>query len=515
MEESFRAVTPRLSALRRQAHASGAAGPLLLLVVLACWRATACAAASELQSLIVLARDNSPAIAAATQVVAQAEAALDGSRAFFDPVLLGAAGWSDNGRAIPAVSGLGFLASDAIAMQAGVEVPVSPGLYAGAGAAESYLRDPPAGEDRRFQTVAGVQVRVPLGQDRGHRRWHLDQERAHLARDAALRRYEGALQDVRHAVEQQYFAVLEASANAAVAASATERARQLLKDAEELFRLEVVPEYQLAPARSDLAQRRQQEAAAHQIFETARLRLAQVVGTAVPAEAALDPGLLIRLADRTALPDNCPTGGIQARGVWADAQKQIEIAGVDVERARDDLKPDLSLRARSTWSLADSSSAFADSSAESATGNGGDIVLVWQYTWGQREQRARVRGLDARREELRAVRRQIETGLRADLASARGEFGRARDRLGLAAEAELQARRTLDAEIERFRLGEGRSRNVLDAQNDLANALQAHNAIAGQLLRAWSDFLFSMGYHGVDVDALLDTMYGGAKNADR
>jgi len=54
----------------------------------------------------------------------------------------------------------------------------------------------------------------------------------------------------------------------------------------------------------------------------------------------------------------------------------------------------------------------------------------------------------------------------------------------------------LEAENERFCLGEGRSRNVLDAQRDLTDALKRQTIIAVELLRAYSNFMYASGYAG-------------------
>ena len=56
------------------------------------------------------------------------------------------------------------------------------------------------------------------------------------------------------------------------------------------------------------------------------------------------------------------------------------------------------------------------------------------------------------------------------------------------------ARLALDAERDRFRLGEGRSRQVLDAQKDLTKAMQRQNQNAASLLRTVSDYEYATGY---------------------
>ncbi len=55
------------------------------------------------------------------------------------------------------------------------------------------------------------------------------------------------------------------------------------------------------------------------------------------------------------------------------------------------------------------------------------------------------------------------------------------------------ARRALVAEEQRLSLGEGRSRNVLDAQKDLTTAERRANAAAYDLILAYTDLLAAFG----------------------
>jgi outer membrane protein TolC len=69
----------------------------------------------------------------------------------------------------------------------------------------------------------------------------------------------------------------------------------------------------------------------------------------------------------------------------------------------------------------------------------------------------------------------------------------ARDRLDIVDRAVGEARRALDAESERMRLGEGRSRNVLDAQKDLTTAERRANQAALDTVLAILDLLHAAG----------------------
>ena len=64
-----------------------------------------------------------------------------------------------------------------------------------------------------------------------------------------------------------------------------------------------------------------------------------------------------------------------------------------------------------------------------------------------------------------------------------------------------EAQGSLDAESERFRLGEGRSRLVLDAQKDLSAANRSANAAAAQVIRAFINKSYAAGIPFMDFRA--------------
>ena len=67
-------------------------------------------------------------------------------------------------------------------------------------------------------------------------------------------------------------------------------------------------------------------------------------------------------------------------------------------------------------------------------------------------------------------------------------------RLKLLDQAMQAAKQTVAAEDERFRLGEGTSRNALDAQKDLTSALNRQARAAADILRALADYRHAAGY---------------------
>ncbi len=453
------------------------------------------ALADELEDLIQEAFNHNPSIQAAREGTRQAVAARDASDEFLDPNTTAAAGRSYGNAGAPLLSSLtGLPAVDAYGASASVEVPFRPGVYAGVGISEQYRVNPSEGIGSGHQTLVGVQIRIPLLQDRGFSLWKRNQSRLAELRVAADGRLLESQQTVRHAVEQAYIAYLEQIANAATSSSADERAQQLLSDAEELVRLKVIPEYQLAPARLELAFRREEVRAARQAIDTARLRLEQILGIASDA-LTTNANVLVERVARAHLPETPPAEpSFGARGSMREVEAMAAAAAAETRALDDRLRPDLSLSVRGVWATEDSSSPDDSAGLVADKNTSAAAVLVWTRSWSQTGTHARLRESRAREAQLTAIRHDLQTRLAADRAAAHREFTGARERLKELTVATEQARRALDAEAERFRLGEGRSRNVLDAQNDLTKAYRSRNSVAAALLRGESDFLFATGY---------------------
>jgi outer membrane protein TolC len=451
--------------------------------------------ADELDELVKFATLHSPVIQAAREETLQAEAARDATGEFFDPVSTVAAGRLSGSAVTPLVAApAGLPAADAYGSAASVEVPLRPGVYAGAGVSEQYLVNPADGIAPGYRTLVGAQLRIPLIQDRGFSVWRQKQARMQDLRAAAVARQREACQAVRHAVELAYITYLVELANAATAQLAGARAGELLKEAEELVRLKVVPEYQLAPARLELALRREEGRASAQAIEVARVRLLQVIGSTPPAPLTTNAEALVARTAGLLLPAAALTAQtFEARGAMSEIGALTKAAAAESRLLEDRLRADLSLSVRGVW-------AAEDSTTETTPGLlSGDrasaaAVLVWTRPWSQTGDRARLRESRAREAQLAETHRELLNRLNADLAAASHEFDGARERLKEITMAVEQARLTLGSESERFRLGEGRSRNVLDAQNDLTKAYRTRNAVVGALLKGHSDFMYASGY---------------------
>lgn len=460
--------------------------------------------ADELDTLVGQAFSNSPALKAARASMVQAAAAREAADEFLDPATT-ASGGRTAGSGSPPLLGdpAGLPPADAYGASASVEVPVQPGVYAGVGAAEQCLASPGASLDHVYRTLVGAQVRVPLLKDRGFRQWRQNRERLVALREAAAARLTEARQTVRHAVEQAYIAYLEAVADAATSTSATDRGEHLLQEAEQLVRLKVVPEYQLAPARLEVALRHEEARAAAQAIDTARLRLVQALGGVQPAALTTNADALIERAARVQVPD-APAAdrAVAARGATREVESLLAAAAAATAGYADEMRPDVSLTVRGVLESEAESAPPGDGTLMAGQDNASAAaVVVWSRPWNQTGPRARLRQAQAAEAELVERRREVKTRLAADLATAHRAFSGARQRYEEISAAVEQARRALEAEAERFRLGDGRSRNVLDAQNDLTKTYRTRNTIVAELLRGQSDFLYAAGYNPEDSRA--------------
>jgi outer membrane protein TolC len=445
-----------------------------------------------LRRLVAAALDHNPRLAAAVQRIRQAEAEMEGTAGFLDPRLAAQAGHSQDGRGLPGVLRDGALPSDATVAEAGLEFPLKPGAYFGVGAAERRLSDLSGDPDHVLRTLAGMQLRVPLWRDRGFAGWRADRGRAQAEVEAAHGAWLAEAQELRLDVEQAFIAWQQALAQIRISRAATVRAEKLLEEAETLVELEVVAAHQLFPARFEVALRREEETAAQQRAASGFRRLAALVGSeAVAKERGVEVELLA-WAKGVALPIAEPLGDVlRRRGDYRELRERWAAEAYRLERARDALRSELNLRVAYTWEQQDPARS-GDEEAE-AEDHGMELVLLWRKVLGTRTEKQQVAAVLARRQEQADLLRRLAWDTEAELDVARREYEAAVERLELTNRAVEDAGQAASAEAERFRLGEGTSRQVLDAQKDLTAVVRRQNSIAAELLRAYASYRYVSG----------------------
>jgi outer membrane protein TolC len=451
----------------------------------------------ELAALLDRALGANPQVLAAK---CRVEEALQKHRevlAFFDPTLFAAGGTTRRGRGVPGGTGWTALTDDAHELAAGIEVPLRPGAYLSFGAAETLLFDGGAGYDQLYQSLLGVRLRVPLLRDRGFVQFDQARLRALAEYDGAANDLIGVMQTLRHEVELAYVDAYSTLASCDVAKRATERFRVLLEQARELSRLKVMPAYQVFPAEMELSLRQEEEQQARQVHEVSLIRLQQSIGDGLPVTLGYGPERLVELAAGLGdLSDVDLEQCLERHGSYRRLLNLIDAARADQRQALDDLRPDLSLNAAVNWRAEDPELPFASHAILSDEPVGGELVVVWQQPLMHRAATSRLSGSRARISELKHEIETERSSLKADMQSAMEAYKVLSGRLKLLAQAKEAAQQTVAAEDERFRLGEGTSRNALDAQKDLTTTLNRQASAAADILRALADYRHAAGYPG-------------------
>ncbi len=463
------------------------------------WSSGWAGARDDLRGLVDIAMEWNPRVRAAAHQLEQAAAERAGLRGFFDPKLTAGGEYADS-----------VYGRRETLLQAGVSAPVIPGVYLDAALEERFfdqlgdLDSSSLEYDRLIQSRVWLGLNVPLLQDRGWRQWHLQDLQARHALAAADGQLLAARQEVRREVEQQYFVVLETQASINVAVSAAERAAKLLREAEAMVSVRALPEYQVYAARSAAALRQEEVLAARQNFDAAVLVLNSLIGApAPPALSAPELQDLIEWAMALHLPEHYRLEKILAtRGNYARILSLIEADRAARALAEDQLRSKLSLVFETTLQGEDPEDLAATGRYLSSRNAGVLAGAVWSRPWGYRAEKAQVRAKTAQLAEQGESLRQAALTIAAELAVAHKRFAAAHGRLREASASVAAARQALESEDERFRLGEGRSRNVLDAQKDLTDALKRQIVTGVELLRAYYAFDFAAGYSLADTGEL-------------
>jgi outer membrane protein TolC len=449
----------------------------------------------ELQSLLDRALKANPRVLAARCLVEQAVERHEELRGFFDPRLFAASGKAERARGVPGGTGWTSVADGSHELTAGVEMPLRPGFYLTTGAAERYLFDGTGDYDHLYQTLLGLRLRVPLMRDRGFAQYELDRAQALADYNAEVSGLIGLMQTVRHEVERAYVEAYATLASYEVSQQATERFRVLLDQARELTRLKVVPAYQVFPTEMELSLRLEEEAQARQVHDVSLVALQRQIGDGEPVTLAFGADRLVQVAaSLEGIPEVDLDEALERRGAYLRLRNLADAVRADVARAKDDLRPDLFLNAALTWRGEDAHQPLGGEAILSDEQVGGELVVVWQRPLVGHAANSRISRARARMAEIKHQMATERNALQADLQSARQTYTTLMERLKLLERAKGTAQQTVTAEDERFRLGEGTSRNALDAQKDLTNALNRQARAAADILRALADYRYAAGY---------------------
>ena len=158
------------------------------------------------------------------------------------------------------------------------------------------------------------------------------------------------------------------------------------------------------------------------------------------------------------------------------------------------MKDELYLHAGGTIQAENTDSPFEAHRKTSDDYLAGEVTLVWSRPLDYYGSKTRLSRFQSGISELKAELAQTELTVSQQLRNAALSFQSAQRRMGLIANGMKAAQETLASEQERFRLGEGASGDVLDAQKNLTIMLQRLTLAAADLLRARTEYLYAGGF---------------------
>ena len=454
---------------------------------------------NELGELVGRALECNPSILAQRAVAEQFQAQHREVLEFLDPTLFASGGYGSQLRGLP-LSPTGYTrvgAEDTLEAQAGVLVPIKGGAYFSAGGVTRRWFHPNDYHDPFYQHLLGVNLQVPLWRDRGFALLGYRQRAALAAYQASLDRLRGMAQMVRHEVEQAYINACSARNAYQITQGATMRFERLNTEARELADLKTIPEYQFTETVRDLQNGREDEEMARNAQATALVTLAAAVGTCEPLPGLqCTPEEFLAAAAEAELPDFTLTveDAMELRGEPCALRNEQEQAQAQNEQMLEEHRDQVNLNVGVNW-MDDSRRGPFSSSYESAPQNwGGEAMVVWTRPLDYTGTEARAAQYQARLDQLEALLEAQRIAIAADLRTTQLRLETAQARLELVNAGVDAARQTVAAEQERFKLGEGNSHAVLEAQKNLTAILLRQNAATAELLRALSDYNFACGY---------------------
>ncbi len=462
---------------------------------------------NELEELLKEAQENNPQVQAAKWKVEQALLSHEELAEFFDPTFFAGVGKSEKARSVPGGSNFTMLTNDSVDAQVGFEVPVTPGAYLSVGGANRMLLDPD-GYDDLYQTMYGVQLRVPLLKDRGFKGLSLKRALAMADYNANVSNLLKVSQVMRRDIELAYINAYEKLSSYRVTQEATRRFLALYEETQELSRLKVVPEYQIFESKLELQIGRDDEEKARANFELSLMDLAQKVGIERrlallgDQKALLDAGSMY-----TALQNVDEEAACMARGAYLEIRHEIQYAQTQMDISEEEKRDKLDFEVGLTAQGEHETNPLGMEDILTDRRMGYEVALIWRRNLDYRGPKTRIAKYRARIKELNENLRNVRQQIRTEMSEAEMNFQAALKRLKMVREGIEAAKQNLASEQERFRLGENTSADVTAAQKNLTTILQREVTASADLLRAHSNYIYAVGYFQPRPD--------GAANEDK
>ncbi len=441
----------------------------------------------------------------------------DGLGYFFNsPVLSASTGYAKGPDDMQGISLSRVSPADAVTFSGGVEAPVGGGIYAGAGAAERVLTESDSGNGSDLrQTAVGARARMPLLRDfkYGLHRHEFSKLQAMALIDSAER--ENMQCVVGRDALLAWIGYLRGISDKQAVESAVRRAEKLYEQTSQRAELKDVAGYQVFPTKYEVALRKEELQEAQQNvasgLETLRERLGlQAAGSSVVLTSANATNAILSMAAAiTEFRELAFSSDevLQRHPLCLSALATFEAARTELSLAMEKAKDSLDVSAGFGWRGETDSGFVGRDAIESSNNEVFEVGILWKRSLDKRGVRSDVAvakaGMEAALAELQVVQNEVL----ASLARAHTVFASACGRLELASSAIEEARQTLASEESRFNLGEGTSRNVLDAQKDLTSATRRGISVAGTVADALVQLVYAAGQNPVGIIASQEVRY--------
>lgn len=412
---------------------------------------------------------------------------------FYDATLSAAGGASRAPDNAPETSLSAYMPDDATGMQAGLSIPLRLGAHVGIGAAQRRLSGALPDGSSAWQTVAGARISIPLMKDRGFALQSLAEEKAEKLAVQGSYAHAAVQEQVSWNAASALAFELYSGALAEQCGKALERVKRLLDETSERVKLETVAEYQLFPAQAEvqfkLDDLRQYAAAYTNSHSALELALG---GVGVPYQ---DTSLLHRWANL------CATSDV-SRIIEATGSERPEITAakwaVQVSEAQErslaeSMKSSLTLTAGIGYQGEREDFGIGDEHLLRERTAGFDAAIVWSRPLSLDSREAALKAQKLRTQALREELNRLRNNAASELRQARALYDSAVSRLAFSGKAVESAARALESETARLKMGEGRSRNVLDAQADMSSAEGRVNLVSYSVICAFIDLMRAGG----------------------
>lgn len=444
--------------------------------------------ASKLDLLLKQMLTSNPSLNSAISKAHSAWLELAGEKAaFYTPSLNAAVENGEAPHSIPATSFTSIENRSSTAYHVGIESPIAGGVYGGVGAQQVFTNE--SNEEDR-STVGGY-IRIPLLQDAGFAMHKSKINALNAANLKTIAEAQLKILDLGANAVDAYARYSFAIIDAEEIKNAVARAEKLVEESSHRAELKDIAQYQVYPAEYEVAIRKEELHEAEQNIQLQQRTLLEAIGTTNHIDLAKLPAsevseLFSRWAEGISK-ISIPT--LKAKSEQY-VLPEILIAEANVAKAQHSYEG-IVQQERSKLDLQVGAGWDDDSSLENEFGY--NVRLVY----------SRPLGADGSKYKLRKSKQDIETqsldasatAIACELRIQRAElaFSSACNRLALATKALEQAQKVLASENERFSIGDGTSRNVLDAQQDLTMAIRRKHNISLQVILSANELCRAYG----------------------